>query len=370
MTHRGRSKRSRCLGPTRRELLKATAAAGTALAVGEACSGGESDPLPSAECATPPDRPPFDEIPQGQVALVRADTPQAAVARGVALMNGLSFIEPCQTVLLKPNLTGPFLIPPDTTSPEVLVELIAQCKAAGAASVIVAERVWYQVSSDYVVDIAIYEGNTKSMRQYIEQAGATFLSLDDEPWVEVHPAGAVDFEEPLLVSAALDEVDHVINVPALKTHNEATFTMCMKNLFGCVHPDTRLDQVHFHPNNDTDPGREKRMFAQMNLAFSPVLNVMDAIVSRTTGGPTPPGDIAETNMVLLGRDRVAMDAVGLAVLRHYGTETWIEDRPVWEQVQLAEAVRCGVGVDGPEAITLVGDGVDEIDEIDALLREV
>lgn len=111
------------------------------------------------------------------------------------------------------------------------------------------------------------------------------------------------------------------------------------------------------------------MFAQMNLAFHPIVNVMDALVSRVTGGPMPTGDSFPTNLVLFGKDRVAMDAVGLALLKLVGTEPHIADRPVWAQVQLAEAVRLGLGVAGPDEITLVGHGVPEIPEILAILRE-
>ena len=137
-----------------------------------------------------------------------------------------------------------------------------------------------------------------------------------------------------------------------------------------MHPDTRYGEVHNNPKNEGDPDRVKRMFAQMNLAFHPTVNVMDGIVSLTTGGPTPPGKKVNTNLVLLGKDRVAMDAVGLAIFQHYGTESWIADKPVWQQVQLAEAVKVGVGVRGPEEITLVGDGVDELADIEAHLRAV
>ena len=343
---------------SRRDFVKTTAMVGAAYALGAGCGGEEP--------AEQPDE--TTETTQGLVTLVRADTPEAAVARGIELIGGLSFIEAGQTVMLKPNFTGP-IPPPDTTSPGVLEELIRQCWTAGAGEVIVAERTWASMDTEMVFDLMRYNDGT-TIRQRIEELDATFRPLDDEPWIEVSPEGAVDFDDPILIPQILSEVDHFINVPALKTHQIAVFTMTMKNLFGLVHPDTRNGQVHGNPKNDDDPDRQKRMFAQMNLAFDPVLNVMDAIVSRTTGGPTPPGDVAETDMVLFGRDRVAMDAVGLAILRVYGTEPHIEDKSIWEQVQLAEAVRVGVGVGGPDDITLVGDGIDEIDEIEAMLREV
>ncbi len=345
--------------PTRREFIRTSVAGGTALVVGIGCGGGDDSLRPPAAS--------FDDTPRGQVALVRASAAEA-VTRGLELMGGLTFIDAGQTVVLKPNLTGPIL-PPDTTSPGVLVALIRACLDAGAGEVVVAERTFGPLVTADVVSYPLFEDFTRSMLDYIEEAGARFLALDDEPWVEVLPEGAVDFEAPLLIPALAAEADHVINVPALKTHGDAVFTMTLKNLFGWVHPDTRNTQVHGHAANADDPGRPLRMFAQMNLAFDPVLQVMDGMVARTTGGPTPPGDEAETGLVVLGRDRVACDAVGLAVLKAVGTESHIEDRPVWDQVQLAEAARIGVGVSGPDEITLVGEGVEELGAIEAYLRE-
>ncbi len=344
--------------PTRRRFIHTTVATGTGLALGLGCDAEKPD-------ASDPDAT-FADTPRGQVVLVRSDA-ATAVARGLELMGGLTFIEAGQTVALKPNFTGP-LQPPDTTGPDVLDAMIRACLDAGAGEVIVAERTFGPLNTIDVVTYPLYDGFSRSMLDVIEAAGGSFLPLDDEPWIEVLPDGADDYTEPLLVPALLDQVDHVINVPAMKTHDIAVFTMAMKNLFGWVHPDTRNTQVHGHPDNDTDPERPLRMFAQMNLAFDPVLQVMDAMTIRTTGGPTPPGDTAETGLIILGKDRVAVDAAGLALLQVVGTEPHIEDRPVWDQVQLAEAARIGVGVSGPDEITLKGDGVEELGEIEERLR--
>jgi uncharacterized protein (DUF362 family) len=344
--------------PTRRQFIHTTVATGTGLALGLGCDADDPDaPDPDAS---------FADTPKGQVVLVRADA-ATAVKRGIELMGGLTFIEAGQTVALKPNFTGP-LQPPDTTGPDVLDAMIRACLDAGAGEVIVAERTFGPLNTTDVVTYPLYDNFSRSMLDVIEDAGGSFLPLDDEPWVEVLPDGADDYTEPLLVPALLSEVDHVINVPAMKTHDIAVFTMAMKNLFGWVHPDTRNTQVHGHPDNEDDPDRPLRMFAQMNLAFDPVLQVMDAMTIRTTGGPTPPGDTADTDLVILGKDRVAVDAVGLALLQVVGTEPHIEDRSVWDQVQLAEAARIGVGVSGPDEITLVGDGVEELGEIEERLR--
>jgi uncharacterized protein (DUF362 family) len=370
---------------TRRQFMGTAAAAGAAALVGARCgSGGSGGP---DDASTDGDALTFEDVPRGQVVLARADTPAGAVAAGVALMGGLTFIEPGQSVMLKPNMTGP-IPPPDTTSCEVLIELVRLCREAGAGEVIVAERTYGPFDTATVFDGEVimaertygpFDTTTVfdfpvcdddvSLAHAIEDAGATFRPLDDEPWDEHALPAGTDFDQPILVPRIVSEVDHVINVPALKTHTIAVFTMSLKNLFGLIHPDTRNDLVHGDPRSETDGDREKRMFAQINLPFSPVLNVMDAIVSRTTGGPMPPGDEAATDMVLLSRDRVALDATGLALLRVVGTETWIEDRPVWEQVQLAEAIRLGIGVSGPDEITLVAENVRELGQIEEKLRE-
>ena len=52
-------------------------------------------------------------------------------------------------------------------------------------------------------------------------------------------------------------------------------------------------------------------------------------------------------------DRVAIDAVGVALLRLYGTTPEVSRGRVFEQEQLARAVELGLGVSGPEQIELV-----------------
>ncbi len=347
--------------PTRREFVRTSALGGAALALGLGCDG-EGIPVDDDDSAPAPQEPA-----DGRVYLARAATPEEAVTRALELFGGLTFVEPGQSVLVKPNVCGR-ADPPYTTSPAVLCEVIHQCLAAGAGEVIVAERTWWGSDTAEIFEATHYEDDTRCLLDYIEEAGATFLPLDDEPTFKTWPEGADDFTEAMKLFQVIRDVDHVINVPALKTHILASFTMTMKNFFGLVHPDTRRGQVHHQPEASEDPDKIPRMMAQINLAYTPSLNVMDGIVACTTGGPSPGGLTAATDLIVAGHDRVAVDAVGLAILQLVGTEPHIEDRPVWDQVQMAEAVRLGVGVRGPDEVELFGDGVDELDEIDAKLR--
>ena len=70
------------------------------------------------------------------------------------------------------------------------------------------------------------------------------------------------------------------------------------------------------------------------------------------GGPAN-GKLVEPKLMLAGSDRVAIDAVGVAALRHFGTTRAVRRGPIFEQEQIARAVELGLGVGTPEEIELV-----------------
>jgi len=66
-------------------------------------------------------------------------------------------------------------------------------------------------------------------------------------------------------------------------------------------------------------------------------------------------------VVLAGTDRVALDAVGVAILRLFGTTREVSQGRVFEQAQIARAVELGLGVDSPAQIAIVtGDAGSEV----------
>jgi len=76
--------------------------------------------------------------------------------------------------------------------------------------------------------------------------------------------------------------------------------------------------------------------------------------------------------MLAGTDRVALDAVGVALLRHFGTTPEVSEGPIFEQEQIARAVELRLGVAAPEQIELVTDDADSqryAADIMAVLRQ-
>ena len=51
--------------------------------------------------------------------------------------------------------------------------------------------------------------------------------------------------------------------------------------------------------------------------------------------------------------RIAIDAVGVAILRLYGTTQAVSKGAIFEQEQIARAIELGLGVDGPNKIEFV-----------------
>ena len=94
------------------------------------------------------------------------------------------------------------------------------------------------------------------------------------------------------------------------------------------------------------------MIAEINAGYRPALIVLDGVEAFVTGGPDS-GTLVNAGVVLAGTDPIAIDAVGVAVLRHFGTTPEVSRGAIFEQEQIARAVQLGLGVSGPRQIELV-----------------
>jgi uncharacterized protein (DUF362 family) len=87
--------------------------------------------------------------------------------------------------------------------------------------------------------------------------------------------------------------------------------------------------------------------------------VLDGVEAFTDGGPDR-GTVVRPEVILAGRDRIALDAAGVAILRLYGTTPEVSKGRVFEQAQIARAVELGLGAQGPGDVRIVtGDAASE-----------
>lgn len=216
----------------------------------------------------------------------------------------------------------------------------------------------------YVGDITLAErsgmGNT---RKVLEEMGVLKLSnnlgfnvvvLDEEAkekWVKIDGNGN-HWLKGFYIHELFLNTKRVIQTCCLKTHRfGGHFTLSLKNSVGLVAKKLHggmynyMAELHMSPN-------QRKMIAEINKYYNVDFVIMDAIKAFLNKGPET-GKIAEPNLLLASNDRVAIDAVGVAILRNYGVETSIAKGPIFELSQIKRAAELDIGVKSPDEIELV-----------------
>jgi uncharacterized protein (DUF362 family) len=113
---------------------------------------------------------------------------------------------------------------------------------------------------------------------------------------------------------------------------------------------------------------QRQMIAEINTAYSPDLIVLDGVEAFVDGGPDK-GKRVNADVILAGSDRVAIDAVGVAILRLLGTTPEVSKGPIFGQDQIARAVELGLGASSPEQIQIITDDA-ESEDFAGKVREI
>lgn len=147
------------------------------------------------------------------------------------------------------------------------------------------------------------------------------------------------------------DADKIVQTCCLKTHRfGGHFTLSLKNSVGLVAkkvPGGMYDymwELHGSPF-------QRQMIAEINNHYNLDWVLMDGIKAFVTGGPES-GTVVEPNLLLASQDRVAIDAVGVAILKMYGAKGKVGEADVFEQDQLKRAAELGFGVKSADQIQL------------------
>lgn len=284
---------------------------------------------------------PFRAGERSLVAVVHGGDAGRMVRRAVELLGGVERLGlQGQPVLVKPNVVSGEP-PPATTDPRVVRAVLDLAREAGAASLAVGDM-------SAVLALPTRPNLVRTgIARVAEAAGAALHAFEEGDWVEVRPPKA-ELATTVYVAKAAYEAPRLISVPVIKTHRSATFSCALKNTVGCVHGKNK-------PWAYGGAGWEPAV-AELNLAVRPYLFIVDGVRSMVAGGPWS-GEAAATNLVLASGDPVALDAVALGLLRHYGRSDLVAARGVWEHGQLRRAVQLGLGARGPAEVALVVDNL-------------
>ena len=132
--------------------------------------------------------------------------------------------------------------------------------------------------------------------------GVKTLNLSKDEKVKVKIKGR--HFKSIRVSKTLLEADYFISLAKMKTHLLTKITCILKNQFGAI-PYKR--KIRFHPFLDD-------AIVDANIAMKPDFSIVDGIISmQTEKGPTY-GMPIKTNLLIAGKDPVAVDATCARVM--------------------------------------------------------
>ncbi len=245
-------------------------------------------------------------------------------------------------VLIKPNFNTADPVPGSTHN-DTLVALAQEVWEMGAKSVSLGERSYPPTRS------VMEQKGILPLMKALDVKIIDFDQLDKKDWVKVKPEDS-HWQDGFRVARPILESECLISTCCLKTHQYGgVFTMSLKLHVGVV-PTSRqgynyMSELHQSPH-------QRKLIAEINAPFKPDLVVLDGIDAFVDGGPAN-GKRAQGNVFLAATDRVAIDAVGLAILQYLGSNHQIMNTKIFEQEQIARAAEIGLGAPSPSEIEVV-----------------
>ena len=287
---------------------------------------------------------------QGGLAMNNSDKSKVALVSTQDRKNGVATsiqalgINPVKNknVLIKPNFNTADQTPGSTHN-DTLVALVEEVWKMGAKTVSLGER-------SYPLTREVME--QKGVIPLMEKLDVNIVDFDDlaeKDWVKVD-AGDSHWQNGFRVARPILESECLVSTCCLKTHQfGGVFTLSLKNHVGVV-PTTRhgydyMRELHSSPH-------QRKLIAEINAPFKPDLIVLDGLDAFVDGGPAT-GKLAKGNVFIASPDRVAIDAVGVAILKSLGSNGQITKSKIFGQEQIARAAELGLGAASPSDIEVI-----------------
>ncbi|MBI5469641.1 MAG: DUF362 domain-containing protein [Deltaproteobacteria bacterium] len=295
---------------------------------------------PSKKMAPRLSRNRFMEGGKALVGISGSGTVEDKIREAVSLAGGFEKLGLAgKTVLVKPNVVSGE-DSPATTNPEVVAALVRILYGFGAKKVYVGDMSAFSTLS------TIRNMRKNGIKKAAEENGAEVVVFEDYGWAEVDLPKA-RYIKSAYVTEWIYKPDIIVNLPVIKTHRSASYSIALKNFIGCTHLRQRpyiIDSSHW-----------EELIADFNLAYSPDLNIVDGTVSMIEGGPWS-GTPAHTGIIIASGDRVGADIAGLGVIKSFGRWEMVAGKDIWEQRQIKSAVELGVGAGAGSIMIRAGSG--------------
>ena len=227
-------------------------------------------------------------------------TVSAAVRECVDSLGGFAaFVQPGQTVLLKPNLLASRGPDDPTPTHAEFIGAVIRCVQEAGGRALVGDSPGY-LSARRVA-------SASGLLKVIDELGAELVEFNDVVEADGVEGGTFPRFE---VARPVLEADVVINLPKIKTHGMMLLTLGVKNMFGSV-VGTRKGQWHLRAGRD--PAFFARMLVELYLRVKPALTIADGVIAMEGDGPNS-GTATQLGLVAASDDAVALDVVLATVL--------------------------------------------------------
>jgi uncharacterized protein (DUF362 family) len=295
----------------------------------------------------------------GKVALVRSGDRAQGVARAMDLL-GVNAVGGRQ-VFIKPNFNSADPAPGSTHN-DVLLAVVEKLRQAGAGPITVGDRSGMGDTRWVMQAKGVFD-----MASELDFDTLVFEEMEADDWMAISPVGT-HWSRGFAIARPVAEAEALVQICNLKTHRfGGHFTLSLKNSVGVAAKRVPGEGYNYMTELHDSPS-QRSMIAEINAAYTPALVVMDGVEAFIRGGPEA-GTKVRPEVVLAGVDRVALDAVGVAILRDHGATGEVARGRVFEQEQIRRAVELGIGVPTPEAIEFVTEGAETVEYAERL-REI
>ncbi|MHA2282025.1 MAG: DUF362 domain-containing protein [Promethearchaeota archaeon] len=245
-----------------------------------------------------------------------------------------------KNVIFKPNFNTADP-PPASSSMETIKQLLIKINEMGAKSITVAERSGPAKTSETFELKGLY-----TLAEELDFKIVDLTAVSEQEYVLKKPDGC-HWKDGFLFAKIYDEAECIVETCCLKTHMYGGhFTLSLKNAVGLVN---KNNMGELHSSKD-----QRKMIAEINAVYSPNLIIMDGLISFVDRGPME-GTRKEANVFVGGTDKVAIDIVGVALLRILGTTPEVTKGSIIDQEQIKRAIELGIGISSPEDIEFITD---------------
>lgn len=271
---------------------------------------------------------------------------RGAVRQALTLIGGLGeVVKKGNRILVKPNMLS--AKPPESgvdTHPAVVQAVVELLKEEGV-EVLIGDS-----PGGIMKNGLSHYWEISGYKRVSEVTGAKLVSLEENSQEISVPHGVI--YQKLYISRAALEVDAIITLPKLKTHDLTLYTGAVKNLMGLI-PGLGKAEIHKRcPKPDTLGEAMADIFSVMK----PAMAILDGVTGMEGSGPIS-GKLRNIGVILASKDSLALDTIAQAMI---GLKPF--DVPTTKA-----AAKRNLGVSDLKEIEVLGEPLDKVSIDDFIL---